>query len=299
LKNVLITGATGFVGTNLIQYLSKLTDIKAIALSRNLNLSQITESNAIIHLAGKAHDLKKIANEADYFEINTELTKKLYTAFLQSDSEAFIFMSSVKAVADNVQDSLDESYLPDPQTAYGKSKLLAEQFILSNWPDSSKRVYILRPCMIHGPANKGNLNLLYKIVSKGIPWPLGSFDNKRSFCTVENLCFVIKELLERADIPSGIYHIADDASISTNDLIRLIAESQNKAARIWNIQPNIIRILAKMGDYLHLPLNTERLQKLTESYIVSNRKLIDALGMPLPVTAKEGLMSTLKSFATS
>ena len=83
-------------------------------------------------------------------------------------------------------------------------------YILSKEIPKGKRVYILRPCMIHGPGNKGNLNLLYQLVSKGLPWPLGGFQNQRSFLSVENLCFVIKELLENESIPSGVYQVADD-----------------------------------------------------------------------------------------
>jgi nucleoside-diphosphate-sugar epimerase len=293
---VSITGASGFVGSNLVRYFNEYNEIRVTPYNRKLEVDQIVGVDAIIHLAGKAHDLKKVANEWEYFEVNTDLTKKIYTAFLQSDCKVFIFMSSVKAAADNVLSVLDESYIPNPQTAYGKSKWLAEQFILSNLPDSSKRVYILRPCMIHGPGNKGNLNLLYKLVSKGIPWPLGAFDNKRSFCSIENLCFVIKELIERIDIPSGIYNMADDKPLSTNELIKIIAETKQQKAKILKIPKSFIKSLATIGNYLPLPLNTERLQKLTESYIVSNNKLVNALGKPLPVSVEDGLRNTINSF---
>lgn len=84
-----------------------------------------------------------------------------------------------------------------------------------------KKVYILRPCMIHGPGNKGNLNLLYGVVSKGMPWPLGAFENRRSFTSIGNLQEVIKGLLTK-DAPSGIYHMGDDEALSTNELIEAV-----------------------------------------------------------------------------
>ena len=96
-------------------------------------------------------------------------------------------LSSVKAVADNLVGVLSEDRKPSPKTHYGKSKLYAERYILSKKIPNNKRIYILRPCMIHGPNNKGNLNLLYNLVSKKIPWVLGSFQNKRSYCSVDNL----------------------------------------------------------------------------------------------------------------
>lgn len=150
--------------------------------------------------------------------------------------------------------------------------------------------------MIHGPSNKGNLNLLYKLVAQGLPWPLGAFKNQRSFLSVENLSFVIKELLNNEVIPSGIYNVADDQSLSTNELIKLLERSLGKKCRIYNIPSSWIRNFAKFGDYLHLPLNSERLKKLTENYLVSNQKIVTAIGKPLPVNAKEGLLKTFESF---
>jgi len=195
-----------------------------------------------------------------------------------------------------VNGALTEDFLPNPITHYGKSKLLAEQYILSKEIPDDKRIYILRPCMIHGPGNKGNLNLLYKLVSKGIPWPLGAFKNQRSFCSIDNLMFILKELIERDDIPSGVYNVADDEPISTNDVISLIATSQNRQSKIWKISARLIQSFAKLGDLLRLPLTTERLQKLTESYVVSNQKIKAAIGKDLPVSAKDGLTKTFQSF---
>ena len=108
--------------------------------------------------------------------------------------------------------------------------------------------------MIHDPGNKGNLNLLYKLISKGIPYPLAAFENKRSFLSVENLFFVIRELLERNDIPSGVYNISDNEALSTNELIKLIAAASHKKPLLWKISPGLIRSLAKLGDILKLPL---------------------------------------------
>jgi nucleoside-diphosphate-sugar epimerase len=134
------------------------------------------------------------------------------------------------------------------------------------------------------------------MLSKGLPWPLGAFENQRSFLSVENLCFVIKELLENEAIPSGIYNVADDQKLSTNELIQLLGTSLNKKSSIWSIPISWIRGVAKLGDSLHLPLNSERLQKLTENYEVSNKKIVMTIGKSLPVAAKEGLLNTFVSF---
>ena len=289
---IYLTGSSGFVGTSLL----KMFKNEVVCVSSRGNESKIDGAEVLIHLAGKAHDLKNTSSSQEYYDVNTELTKKVFDAFLASDAKVFITLSSVKAVADEIAGELTEQHQPNPITHYGMSKLLAERYIFSNEIPEGKRVYVLRPCMIHGPSNKGNLNLLYKIVSKNIPWPLGAFENKRSFCSIDNLMFIIKELIEREDIPSGIYNVADDEPLSTNELIGLIAQSQNRNPKLWNIPRRFIEGIASIGDKLHLPLNTERLQKLTSSYVVSNAKIKAAIGKPFPVSSKEGLMKTFKSF---
>lgn len=293
MKSIFITGSTGFVGSNLIKYFSNKHHF--VQYYRNCN-DIVINDQFVIHLAGKAHNLKNVSIPEEYYVINTELTKKLFDAFIESNAKVFITLSSVKAVADEVKGILLEDIIPNPITHYGKSKLLAEQYILSRSIPSGKRVYILRPSMIHGPGNKGNLNLLYKIVSIGLPWPLGSFENKRSFCSIDNLCFVINELIENDRIPTGVYNIADDEPVSTNELINLISECQGKKTSIRNIPQFLIKILSMLGDVLNLPINSERLSKLTETYVVSNEKIKKAINKQLPITAKDGLIKTLKSF---
>ncbi len=290
--SIYLTGASGFVGKNIIEFFRDSK--KIVKATRNTSIE--FEEQVVIHLAGKAHDLKKVSSSDEYYKVNTELTKEIFNAFLNSKAKVFITLSSVKAVADEVDGELTEDVTPNPITHYGKSKLLAEQYILSQTIPEGKRVYILRPCMIHGPGNKGNLNLLYSLVSKGLPWPLGLFENSRSYLSIENLCFIIKELIEREDIPSGVYNVADDVPLSTNEVIKMIAASKGNKARILKLSKNLIKALASVGNILKLSLNSESLQKLTESYVVSNAKIKSALEKQLPVSSKEGLIKTFQSF---
>lgn len=292
MSNTFITGSTGFVGKNIINFFEKKTKF---SIFKNGDKIKINE-NIVLHFAGKAHDLKNTINTKEYYEVNTELTIRIFDAFLNSGAKVFITLSSVKAAADNLSCELTEEFIPNPITDYGKSKLLAEQYILSKEIPLGKRVYILRPCMIHGPGNKGNLNLLYNIVNKGITWPLGVYENKRSFCSIDNLCFIIDELIMNDQIPSGVYNVADDEPISTNELINLISESQGKKSSIWNVPKYLVNTFAKIGDILKLPLNSERLVKLTESYIVSNNKIKNAINKPFPLSSRDGLTNTINSF---
>lgn len=309
--NILITGIHGFVGSNLVKALASENTIYGLDIVspakdgvektyswNDLEKGNIPEVDAIIHLAGKAHDTKNQSKAQVYFDINTGLTQKIYDYFLNSSAKKFIFFSSVKAAADKVNgDVLTEDIIPAPKGPYGESKIKAEEYIKSKLP-ADKSVYILRPCMIHGPGNKGNLNLLYQVVCKGIPWPLGAFDNRRTFTSIGNLCVVIEGLLTKP-VESGIYHMADDEALSTNELIEIICSALGKRAHIWYIPKWVMNGVAKVGGWLHLPLNPSRMQKLTENYVVSNAKIKKALGIDkFPISAKDGLTYTIKSFSS-
>lgn len=309
---ILITGIHGFVGSNLVAALKNhhtIYGIDIVTLQKDEaeytyswnELRNIPPVECVIHLAGKAHDTKNLSKAEEYFDINTGLTQKIFDYFLRSEARKFVFFSSVKAAADTVKgEYLTEDVVPLPKGPYGESKIKAEEYILikkAEYEAKGKKVYILRPCMIHGPGNKGNLNLLFNVVSKGIPWPLGAFENQRSFCAIDNIVFVVEQLIHRNDIPGGIYNIADDETLSTNEIIRLINQSAHKHPRIWKLPKGLINAMAGVGGALHLPLTRERLNKLTENYIVSNAKIKNALGIEkMPVTANDGMLKTFSSF---
>lgn len=312
---ILITGIRGFVGANLSKaFIASGHEVfgvssgKASASATTFSWEDVASGNlpqvdVVIHLAGKAHDTKNQTGAQVYFDVNTELTKKIFQWFRTSQARQFYFFSSVKAVADRVSsDELTEDCVPAPVGPYGESKIAAENFIRENFDFSQegdgKRVYIIRPCMIHGEGNKGNLNLLYSVVRHGFPWPLGAFENKRSFLSMENLEFILNRMLE-CPPKSGVYNVADDEPLSTNELIGVICEALGKRARIVNIPAELIRFVAGAGTLLHLPLNNERLQKLTETYVVSNMKIKQALGISsLPVSVRDGLSKTIRWFST-
>lgn len=325
--NILITGIHGFVGSNLVSYLKDTCTIYGLDIvapekegvvktfqwndlemknEKFKNEGEVPTSedlpqfDAVIHLAGKAHDTKNKAAAQVYFDVNTGLTQKIFDFFMASGAKKFIFFSTAKAAADRVEGVLTEDVVPTPVGPYGESKIKAEEYIQATSNEllatSGKQVYILRPCMIHGPGNKGNLNLLYSVVKKGIPWPLGAFENRRTFTSVENVCFAVKGLLTQP-IESGIYNMGDDEALSTNELIEVICSTLGKKAHIWRLPKELMTGMAKVGGWLHLPLNPDRLQKLTENYVSSNEKIKKALGIErFPMEAREGLKHTIQSF---
>ncbi len=308
-KRILITGSGGFVGTNLTRSLIKQYHISGIDLHQS-GLSKLNEFykwnelehlqgyDTIIHLAGIAHNIHNASEPQTYYDVNIDLTKKIFDFFIRSESRMFIFFSSVKAVADSLDNKiLTEGFIPNPKTPYGKSKLAAERHILMQRIAANKKVIILRPCMIHGPGNKGNLNILYKYVKRGFPYPLGCFKNLRSFLSVQNLVYIVTGLIENP-VSSGTYNVADDDSVSTNEIIELIAGTLHKKPWVWNCPLSLVNFIAKSGDLFNMPFNSDRLNKLTGTYIVSNSKLKNALGIDkLPVSSRDGLIRTFESFS--
>lgn len=294
-----ITGSSGFVGSNLIEYLKGKNvfceSIKLRDVDWKNGLSM--DLDAIIHLAGKAHDTSNTSNAEDYYKINRDLTKELFLEFKKSKIRDFIYFSSVKAVKDTLTGELDENVIPEPLTPYGKSKLEAEEFLLSQTLEENRRIFIIRPCMIHGPGNKGNLNLLFNVVKNGIPWPLASYENRRSFLSIENLNYLTYNLLINSKVEGSVFNFSDDSPLSTNELVSVISECLGRSPKLWRINSGIIEMVSKVGDLLGLPLNTERLKKLTESYVVSNRKIKESLNIEtLPVSTIDGLRCTINSF---
>jgi nucleoside-diphosphate-sugar epimerase len=292
MKSIYLTGSTGFVGTKLIESFKPYFIINRFNKGSRIDINE----DIVINLVGKTED-KEVASDFDeYYQINTEFSNRLFDAFLVSKAQIFITISSVKAVANEYNFKITEEHIPNPKTFYGKSKLLAENYILSKKLPNDKSFYILRPSLIYGAGNKGNLKFLYRVVSKLYIWPFGAFENKRTYCAVENLIFTIKEFLNTEGIPSGIYNVCDDEALSTNELIQLIACSKKRKPVILKIPKTLIIMIISAMDYLIPGVRNDFFTKLTSSLNVSNAKLKKVLGKNLPISSKDGLLNTFKSF---
>lgn len=307
--NILITGIHGFVGKNLVRALSSHHTLYGLATTTTPidgveemftwdNIEQLPQHiDAFIHLAGIAHDMGNKIKPSLYCEVNEVLTKTIFDYFCSSTAQIFIHFSSVAAVAQNVDDVLYEDVTPSPVGIYATTKYAAECYVSNNIPHT-KQVYILRPSMIYGRGNKGNLNLLYKMISLGVPYPLGLYDNERTFTSIDNLSYVVARLLD-SKAPSGIYNVCDDQSVSTKTLVKIIAQVIGKKAHICNINKSFIEALARLGTLCRLPFNQQRLAKLTQNYRVSNDKIKKTLGIEnMPLQACDALSKTIQSLHT-
>lgn len=294
-----IIGASGFIGQNLYACLIKQFVVQKLSLRKSTWKDDLKYCDCFINLVGKAHDHNGTATEKDFYYANLELAKQVFDAFINSDAKLLIHISSLAAL-EEFQSSipLREVANPMPNSWYGKSKRAGEEWLLNQMLPEGKKLIILRPPMVHGPGDKGNLGLLYKLISKGIPYPLASFNNQRSFISIDNFNYFIQEIIKRQDkLSSGIYHIADDKPIATNTIISIIKNVENKNIPNLSLPKSLVKLIAKIGDVIPIPLNTIRLKKMTSDLVLSNEKIKTALGIEkLPLTAEEGIQKTIKSF---
>ena len=174
MSDTAVFGGSGFIGNNLL----KISD-KSLGISlRNPDWRLIANDKEIwINFVGKAHDHNGRATEEDYYYANVQLAKEVFEAFIVSEGKLLIHISSLAALEEfESKVALSEKDECNPVSWYGKSKRAAELWLLSQELPNNKKLIILRPPMVHGPGDKGNLGFLYKLISKGIPYPLAAFD---------------------------------------------------------------------------------------------------------------------------
>jgi nucleoside-diphosphate-sugar epimerase len=298
-RKISVLGSTGFVGLNLVPFLKKENAVQEVSLRNKNWKADLRDSDVIINLVGKAHDHKGIATETDYFYANFHLVKEIFEVFQKSEARLLIHISSIAALEEYGRSkALDENDIENPQSFYGKSKRAAELFLLEQNLKTNKKIIILRPPMIHGAGDKGNLTLLFNIVKYRIPWPLSNFKNKRSFLSIDNFNYFTEAILKNRDTcNSGVYHICDDEPLETNTVIECMRLLSNRKSFNIKLTKSSVLWLAKIGDRVGFPLNTKRLNKMTSNLVLSNQKIKKTLKMDLlPLSAQEGLKKTIMSF---
>jgi nucleoside-diphosphate-sugar epimerase len=307
MKKVVVTGSNGFIAKNLSLFLNS-NGFNCLGITRSptpsseigwneLELGR-TYGNYWIHTAGKAHDRGSNVDESEYSKANLYLTQRVFELFLSDpNSEKLIFLSSVKAVASSVEGILHENHQYEVGNPYGKTKKEAEDFLLAQKLPSNKKIIILRLCMTHGPGNKGNLNLLFNFVKRGIPYPFGSISNQRSLLSVDNLSFIVNSILSSESFNSGVYNVADDGFLSTKEIVTIMSEAIEKKPRILFISKKIVGLGHGLFEKMGLSSITTSMNKLTENYRVSNEKIKKELGITeMPISIDAGLKITIKSF---
>ncbi|MGB8194353.1 MAG: NAD-dependent epimerase/dehydratase family protein [Chitinophagaceae bacterium] len=275
---VAVTGAGGFVGQRFMSYKTDRYRLVPISLrSTSPAAIDLNGIDTIVHLAGKAHDMS-LQDEKVYMDINFGLTKDLADHALHSGVRHFIYISTVKVYGEGTDEVLNESSACKPEDPYGKSKLMAEQYLQSLQTDAFV-VSIVRPPVVYGPGVKGNIAKLIDVINKGRPLPLGNTGNRRSMVFLDNLIELIHRIIDTRQ--PGIFIPGDAQPLATDELIRLISKHSGKKSKLVSI-PGFMRAMmraVKPGLY----------KRLFGSFVIDNTGTNMRLGFTPPYSTDHGV----------
>ena len=311
--NILVTGATGFIGRFLVNRLATNND-RIICLVRqpverypklnkaNIELKRvdildkktlvksIPEVEVVYHLAGKVFAKQKRGNP--YYKVNTEGTKILAQAVMNSSREypRFIFLSSIAAVVGKNYGVVDENTLPNPITRYGKSKLEAENILLQYKRQYGLPVTIIRSALVYGPGDNifSRSTLLFKMVKRGIR-PLGDGNSLLSLCYIENLIALLEMLRHIKIVPGDIYFVADEKPRALNEWVEIIADAEGVSSPKIKIPDLLANILVRFGPHSVRKLINE----IRSNWACVISKVREELGYIPPFSSEIGIRETV------
>jgi nucleoside-diphosphate-sugar epimerase len=313
-KKILVTGATGFVGRYLVTRLSHsvvkaaVRDQTTANLPANLETVQVGEIKSttswqtalvdvdlVIHLAARAHVLQEPGpnSEREFHRVNVDGAIALIRQAIAANVKHFIFISSIGAMATLSDCTLTETTPCDPDTPYGRSKLKAEEALISLASQSAMTWTILRPTLVYGPGNPGNMERLLKLVKRRLPLPLGAIDNRRSFIYVENLVDAIIQCIDHPKAINQTFILSDGVDLSTPQLIRRLASYLGYPAPLLPVPPFLMKVAGKLIG------KSDTVSRLLGSLAVDSSKICQTLNWQPPYTLDQGLQATAEWFKAS
>ena len=307
MKNILVTGATGFVGSSVRTKLCTL-GYQVVSAQRKANfddelefdlekpfdlVKQLKNIDVIIHSAAIVHIMKnkKMADEK-YQKANYEATIELAKQAVEAGVKRFIFISSIKVNGETTTGRLpfSSSDLPSPKDAYGLSKAKAEKGLLELAKKTGLEVVIIRPPLVYGPRVKANFASLVKLATKNIPLPFGAINNKRSFVFIDNLTDFIAISVKHPAAANQIWLISDDEDLSTSQLLRLIIEYSQSKVFLFNVPQRVFVHLCKLLGKQNIA------ERLCGDLQVDIKYTKETLNWTPPHTVQQAIKKTVLSF---
>ena len=308
---ILSTGSTGFVGKALMSALhTKRYQISApmrrqsesSASSNSFVVGDINAAtnwstalhgaDAVVHLAARVHVMRDIVSDplAEFRRVNTNGTLNLARQAAAAGVRRFIYLSSIKVNGEATHHGcpFTPNDLAAPQDPYGISKHEAEVGLCEIARTTGMQVVIIRPTLVYGAGAKGNFKSLIKLVARGLPLPLASIDNRRSLVGIDNLVDFIITCLEHPAAANETFLVSDGEDLSTPDLIRRMAHSMNRPARLLPVPKSVLMATASMLG------KRDMAQRLCGSLQVDISKARALLGWNPPVSVDEGLRRAVK-----
>ena len=313
---ILITGATGFIGTQLSETLansghqvratarsvapnsSTTREIVTCDLESADNLDHLTTGcDAIVHLAGRAHVMADdpATSESLYRSANVDVTKKLAQSASRTGVKRIILMSSVKVNGESttIDSPFTSQNTPNPQDPYGRSKTQAEQALWEVSSTSGLEGVVIRPPLVYGPGVRANFASLIGIVNRGIPLPLGSIQNKRSFVSIDNLINCIATALQSSNASGQTFLVSDGNDLSTPELIRSIASALHKSPMLIPFPPALLKLATTTAG------KRSAYDRLCGSLTVDIALTKQNLSWTPPFTVQDSLQRTVDAFIQS
>ena len=311
----LVTGATGFVGTRLVERL--LADgVQVVVAGRrrpamghpgcvaeflNFDLSRVTELHpsaltgvdCIYHLAARVHVMRPGAvDEQQFNELNVRATQRLAATAVQAGVRRFVYLSSIKVNGERTANrpftALDE---PAPEDAYGRSKLAAEQALKVLAKQAGLQVIIVRPPLVYGPGVGANFLRLISLVNAGWPLPFGAVANRRSLVSVWNLVDLLCHLANDGNAANGAWLVSDEDDLSTPRLIELLGGALGRAnTRLLPVPVPILRAMAAVAG------QRAQIARLVDSLQVDISATCRELGWRPSLSVVEGIERTVTWF---
>jgi len=307
---ILVTGANGFIGSNLCVFLKEKGYSVRAAIRNNVcdisgvdeyiqvgDINELTDwqqaldgRDAVVHLAARVHIMNdSMVDSLDAFrKVNVFGVERLARMAVRAGVKRFIFISSVKVNGEGALRPYTENDLPEPQDAYGISKMEAEQALACVAVETGLQTVILRLPLVYGSGVKANFKNLIKII--GFPLPFKDINNQRSFIYLGNLVDAISTCIIHPKAVGETFMVSDGQDISTPDLIKMIASARNKKPILFSLHPGILNTLCRIAG------KAKEMEKLTGSLLVDSSKIRNLLGWKPPFTLEEGITETLKHF---
>jgi nucleoside-diphosphate-sugar epimerase len=308
--NVLITGATGFVGRFLcFRALAEGWSVRGTMLASESPASLVTVVepvvinplgsdtfwgaalagvDTVLHLAARVHIMDDPLADplAEFRRVNVEGTAHLAQEAAKAGVKRFVFISSIKVNGEESPTPYTTESSPMPSDPYGISKWEAEQALRNIEAETGLEVVILRPTLVYGPGVKANFLNLMKILSNGIPLPLASVTNKRSLIYVGNLVDALATCAIHPAAAGNTYLVSDGEDVSTPDLIRRIAAALGVPARLFSVPISLMRLAGVVTG------KNDAVKRLQGSLTVDISKIRRELNWQPPFTMEEGLRET-------
>lgn len=312
---ILVTGATGFVGTALVRLLKSQGHTLVLVTSKNaaktsqqhfhpLDISTrpdwrplLIGCDVVVHLAARVHVMKEKAEDADqaYFKLNVEATNHLAQQALESGVKRFIYLSSLKVNGEcNVDErAFTEQDTPSPVGSYAQSKHQAEKILFDLARKSSLEVTVIRPPLVYGPNVRANFQSLLSVVYHQRPLPFAGIKNQRSYVYVENLVSLIARCLDHPKAANECFFVSDAHDLSTPQLIAACATALGVKPKLFYVPQSVLhwfsKFLGKEAFY----------QRLCGDLTVDISKSKRLLGWKPPFSMETGMIETAKAFKKS